>query len=65
MPDRTRYERYREDQTTVWISKSAQAFLAKERQAASEGTAAVLDRVLRELRSLRKNGPSRPRKAGR
>ena len=54
MPSADRYARYREDQTTVWISKRAAAFIAKERTADGEGTAAVLDRLLTELRSLRR-----------
>ena len=53
MPSAERYARYREDQTTVWISKRAATFLARESD--GEGTAAVLDRLLTELRSLRKN----------
>ena len=54
MPTADRYARYREDQTTVWISKRAAAFIAKERTTDGEGTAAVLDRLLTELRSLRR-----------
>ena len=54
MPTADRYARYREDQTTVWISKRAAAFITKERATEGEGTAAVLDRLLTELRSLRR-----------
>ena len=54
MPTADRYARYREDQTTVWISKRAATFIAKERSTEGEGTAAVLDRLLTELRSLRR-----------
>ena len=56
MPSAERYARYREDQTTVWISKRAATFLARESD--GEGTAAVLDRLLSELRALRKSASS-------
>lgn len=58
MPSAERYARYREDQTTIWVSKTAAAFLAREREGASEGTAAVLDRLLTELRRLRRGAPA-------
>jgi hypothetical protein len=54
MPTADRYSRYREDQTTVWISKAAVALLARERQSPGEGIASVLDRVLNEFRKLRR-----------
>ena len=54
MPTADRYARYREDQTTIWVSKTAAAFLTRERSAPSEGVAAVLDRLLSELRKLRR-----------
>jgi len=54
MPTADRYARYREDQTTVWISKRAATFISKERTTDAEGSAAILDRLLIELRSLRK-----------
>jgi hypothetical protein len=54
MPTADRYARYRADQTTVWISKTAAAFLDKEREAPGEGVASVLDRVLNEFRKLRR-----------
>ncbi len=54
MPTADRYARYREDQTTVWISKAAVALLDRERQAPGEGISAVLDRVLNEFRRLRR-----------
>jgi hypothetical protein len=54
MPTADRYARYREDQTTIWVSKTAAAFLTRERTAPSEGVAAVLDRLLGELRKLRR-----------
>jgi hypothetical protein len=57
MPSAERYARYRADQTTVWVSKKAAAFLARERLTAQEGTAAVLDRLLVELRRLRRDAP--------
>lgn len=54
MPSRERYARYRADQTTIWVSKAAAAFLTKERGASGESTAAVVDRLLRELRACRR-----------
>jgi hypothetical protein len=54
MPTADRYSRYREDQTTVWISKAAVALLDRERQSPGEGIASVLDRVLNEFRKLRR-----------
>ena len=48
MPTAERYARYREAQTTIWVSKTAAAFLARERTEAREGTAAVLE-FLRNL----------------
>ena len=56
MPSADRYARYRADQTTIWVSKRAAEFLARERAATGEATAAALDRLLGELRSLRKAG---------
>lgn len=56
MPTADRYARYRADQTTIWVSKNAAAFLARERTAPSEGVAAVLDRLLNELKKLRRGG---------
>ena len=54
MPSADRYARYRADQTTIWVSKRSAEFLARERAATGEATAAALDRLLGELRSLRK-----------
>jgi hypothetical protein len=54
MPTADRYARYRADQTTVWISKTAATFLDRERETPGEGVAAVLDRVLNEFRKLRR-----------
>jgi hypothetical protein len=54
MPSADRYARYRADQTTIWVSKRAAEYLARERAATGEATAAALDRLLGELRSLRK-----------
>lgn len=67
MPTADRYSRYREDQTTVWISKAAVALLDRERQSPGEGIAAVLDRVLNDYRKLRRASgvttpPARPAK---
>jgi hypothetical protein len=56
MPSADRYARYRADQTTIWVSKRAAEFLARERAATGEATAAALDRLLGELRSARKAG---------
>jgi hypothetical protein len=54
MPNRERYARYREDQTTIWVSKAARAFLTREKVAANESSASVFDRLLRELRQCRR-----------
>jgi hypothetical protein len=54
MPTSERYSRYREDQTTIWVSKSAAEFLSRERNTPGEGAAAVLDRVLNENKRMRK-----------
>lgn len=65
MPTADRYARYRADQTTIWVSKTAAAFLAKERERTGEGTAAALDRLLGELRKIRKvsGTPAAPARA--
>ncbi|GJG86352.1 hypothetical protein tb265_15330 [Gemmatimonadetes bacterium T265] len=57
MPSADRYSKYRADQTTVWISKTAAEFMARER-AGGEGTAAVLDRLIGELRRHRRANPA-------
>ncbi|HEY0780333.1 MAG TPA: hypothetical protein VGD56_20420 [Gemmatirosa sp.] len=57
VPSADRYSKYRADQTTVWISKTAAEFMARER-AGGEGTAAVLDRIIGELRKHRRANPS-------
>jgi hypothetical protein len=54
MPTAERYSRYREDQTTIWVSKTAADTLARERNSPGEGASAVLDRLLNELRKLRR-----------
>jgi len=54
MPTAERYSRYREDQTTIWVSKSAADFLSRERSSPGEGAAAVLDRVINEYRKMRR-----------
>lgn len=64
MPNADRYAQYRADQTTIWVSKPAMAFLVRERED-GESTAKVVDRLLRELRALRKASPARPRAARR
>lgn len=56
MPTAERYSRYREDQTTIWVSKAASDTLSRERNSPGEGAAAVLDRLLNELRKLRRGG---------
>lgn len=53
MPNAERYAQYRAEQTTIWVGKSAFASLVRERQD-GESTAAVVDRLLRELRALRR-----------
>jgi hypothetical protein len=55
MPSAERYAQYRADQTTIWVTKRAAEFLARER-AAGESTAGAVDRLLTELRSLRRRG---------
>ena len=55
MPTSERYSRYREDQTTIWVSKTAADFLAREKGAPGEGAAAVLDRVLNEYKKMRRS----------
>ena len=55
MPTAERYSRYREDQTTIWVSETAADFLSRERSSPGEGAAAVLDRVLNEYRKMRRS----------
>lgn len=57
MPTAARYRKYRKDQTTIWISKNAQDFLSRERLVPGESVGRVLDRMLVELRRLRRNAP--------
>ena len=54
MPTAERYARYREDQTTIWVSKTAAAFLQKERERPNESSGSVLDRLIAELRRTRR-----------
>jgi hypothetical protein len=54
MPTAQQYARYRQDRTTIWVSKSAAAFLAREREHATESVGTVLDRLLTELRRARR-----------
>lgn len=58
MPTASQYARYREDRTTIWVSKAAAAFLARERQNPRESSGAVLDRLLTELRRARRRQPA-------
>lgn len=55
MPTTERYSRYRADQTTIWVSKTAADFLSREKNTPGEGAAAVLDRVLNEYKKLRRS----------
>ena len=54
MPTAQQYARYRQDRTTIWVSKTAAAFLAREREHATESVGTVLDRLLTELRRARR-----------
>lgn len=54
MPTADQYDRYRKDKTTIWVSKTAAAFLRRERQVPTEGSALVVDRLLAELRRARR-----------
>lgn len=67
MPTADQYERYRKDKTTIWVSKTAAAFLRREREIPTEGSALVVDRLLAELRRARRAGAatSKSAKAGR
>ena len=56
MPTADQYARYRQDRTTIWVSKAAAAFLAREREHATESVGTVLDRLLTELRRSRRDG---------
>jgi hypothetical protein len=59
MPNAEKYARYRADQTTIWVSKTAAGFLSREKERPGEGAGAVLDRLLGELRRLRRaQGPA-------
>jgi hypothetical protein len=61
MPTAERYARAREDQTTIWISKTSAAFLRREGAAKGEGTAATFDRLVKELRRLRRGAKAAER----
>ena len=54
MPTAERYTRYREDQTTIWVSKTAADFLSRERNSPGEGAAAVLDRIIADYKKNRR-----------
>jgi hypothetical protein len=56
MPTASQYARYRQDRTTIWVSKAAHVFLSRERDRPEEGVGVVLDRLLKELRQLRRAG---------
>jgi hypothetical protein len=58
MPDRKRYDRYRATQTTIWISKKAQAFITRERDG-GDSTADVVDRLVREVKAARARSPKK------
>ena len=62
MPTSAQYARYRQDRTTIWVSKAAAAFLARERDHPTESVGTVLDRLLTELRRGRRG--SAPAGAG-
>jgi len=64
MPTAERYSRYREDQTTIWVSKTAADTLSRERNSPGEGAAAVLDRLMNELRKLRRGSAGAAAGAG-
>ena len=59
MPTRDRYREYREDQTTIWVSKASRAFLDREKKHPRESTTVVVDRLLKELRATRRKGGSK------
>lgn len=54
MPTAQQYARYRQDRTTIWVSKTAAAFLAREREHPTESVGTVLDRLITELRRARR-----------
>lgn len=59
MPTADQYARYRQDRTTIWVSKTAAAFLARERETPGESVGTVLDRLLVELKRGRRGGAGR------
>lgn len=62
MPTSERYARYRQDRTTIWASKRAAAFLARE-HGPGESVTATVDRLLGELRRRRRLAAAdRPRR---
>lgn len=64
MPTAAQYARYRQDRTTIWVSKSAFSFLSREREHPTESVGAVLDRLLTELRRTRRGGSASSAAAG-
>jgi hypothetical protein len=66
MPTASQYARYRQDRTTIWVSKSAFSFLSREREHPTESVGTVLDRLLTELRRTRRgaSGSAGARGAG-
>jgi hypothetical protein len=63
MPTSAQYARYRADRTTIWVSKAAAAFLARERVGAQESVGAVLERLLTEVRRARRGATKPVKKA--
>lgn len=61
MPTAERYARAREDQTTIWVTKTAAAFLRREGAADGKGTAATFDALIKELRRLRRSAKASDR----
>lgn len=61
MPSADRYTRYRADQTTIWVSKTAADYLSREREP-GESSAGALDRMINEVRRTRRASgvPERP-----
>src|SRR4051812_24787491 len=55
MPTAAQYARYRQDRTTIWVSKTAAAFLAREREHVPESVGTVLARLITELRRARRD----------
>lgn len=65
MPTSAQYARYRADRTTIWVSKTAAALLARERTHVQESVGVVLDRLLKELKRFRGGAKKTPTVAAR